>query len=241
MYTLKRLAKVNSTNLYAKSDLEKIPDRTVIVADRQTEGRGRFERSWIDLGGDNLFMTIVLKPSEKFSKVYPNLTQYMAVVLSGTLEDYGIKATIKWPNDILIEGKKIAGILSETVMQGTNFKGLVLGLGVNLNSNIEDIKKIKDKEATALNIETANEQIDKEEFIQKLLKNFFKNYEKFLSNGFEIIKQDYLKRAYFIGSEISVQVFNEQKSGLAKSITDLGELVLEKDNKEILLTMGDIL
>lgn len=236
-----RLEKVDSTNKYAKLHLADLPDKSIVLAERQTDGRGRFDRKWVDLGIDNIFMTFVLKPSSEFSKNYPNLTQYLCVTLCKVLETYGLSPEIKWPNDVLIEGRKIAGILSESVVQGGNFKGLVLGIGVNLNSDINSLKSITDKCATALNIETNCEKIEKEEFVEKLCEEFFKNYEDFLKTGFVMIKDYYLDKACFLDKDISVQVFNEKKSGTVKDVNDFGELVLEKDNKELVLTMGDIL
>lgn len=241
MYTVKRLEQVNSTNLYAKENLSEIQDKTVIIADKQTAGRGRFNRSWIDLGNDNIFATIVLKPSEKFDNVYTNLTQYLSVIICNVMEEYGVEPFIKWPNDVLINGKKTAGILSETVMQGTKFKGIMLGFGINLNADTKSLTQITDKEATALNIETDSKHIDKEEFLNKLLNRFFDKYNEFLKTGFAIVKEEYINRACFLNKEISVQVLNDKKTGIAKKINDFGELVLEQKNKELVLTMGDIL
>lgn len=236
-----RLDEIDSTNLYAKQHLSELGDMTVIVADRQTAGRGRFNRSWIDLGRDNIFATIVLKPSETFDEKYTNITQFLSVMMCKVFEQYGVSPSIKWPNDVLIDGKKIAGILSETVVQGQKFKGIMLGFGINLNAEKDALLNIKDKEATALNLEINSDYIDKEKFLNDLLNEFFGNYDLFLNDGFAIIKNDYLSRACFLNKEISVQVFNEQKSGYAKAINDSGELVIEKDNKELVLTMGDIL
>ncbi len=146
------LEEVDSTNLYAKRNLALLDDKTVIIAKSQTAGRGRFDRKWIDLGDENLFMTIVLKPSTSFDCKYSNLTQYMCVVLAQVLEDYGLKPSIKWPNDVMVNNKKIAGILSETMVCGQKFNGLVLGIGVNLNAEKRDLKRIKERVATALNI-----------------------------------------------------------------------------------------
>lgn len=234
------LDEVDSTNIYAKNNLAVLDDKTVVHALRQTSGRGRLTRKWVDLGEGNLFLSFVLKPSNTFCEVYSNLTQYLSVVLCHVLEEYGLEPQIKWPNDVLINGKKIAGILSETVMQGNNFKGLVLGIGVNLNAKQSDIDAIPDKVATALNIEL-NRDIDMNEFIQKLSDKFFADYDKFLAKGFEFIKSDYISRAAFLDTEIAVQVFNEVKCGLAKSVNDSGELVLEHDGKEFVLMIGDIL
>ncbi len=235
------LEEVNSTNLYAKENLDVLEDKTVIITNRQTAGRGRFDRKWIDLGEGNLFMTIVLKPSDVFKEVYANLTQYLSVSLAKVLEEYGLSPKIKWPNDVMVNNAKIAGILSETVMQGSNFKGLVLGIGVNLNADCADLRQIKERVATALNVELEREYVDKKLFMEKLLGEFFKNYEEFLINGFPMIKEYYIKRCNFIGKEVSVQVFKQKKSGLVKGINDLGELVLEDKNGEFILTMGDIL
>jgi len=231
----------DSTNSFAKREIAKFPDRTIICAKRQTNGRGRFTRRWVDLGEGNLFMSMILKPSDKFQDVYSNLTQYLAVVLCRVLETYGLKPQIKWPNDVLIDGRKIAGILSETVMQGNNFKGLVLGIGVNLNASPEKLAQIPDKIATALNIETGKE-INAGKFREILVDEFFGNYDRFLAEGFSYIKDEYTKRNCFLNKELSVRVFNRIENGLAKEINDNGGLVLlNKDKNELVLTIGDIL
>ena len=234
------LEKVDSTNIYAKNNLDVLEDKTVVRALEQTAGRGRLTRSWVDLGAGNVFLSFILKPSDKFDETYSNLTQYLSVVLCKILEEYGLKPQIKWPNDVLIDGKKIAGILSETVMQGTKFKGIVLGIGVNLNATQEDINAIPDKIATSLNLEI-NKIVSPEEFISKLIDSFFADYERFLKEGFEFIKTDYISRTSFLGTEITVKGFSDTKTGLAKSINDKGELVLENNKKEFVLTIGDIL
>lgn len=236
-----QLEEVDSTNSYGKKHIDEFGDRTAIITKKQTSGRGRLNRSWVDLGEENLFLSIILKPSETFNEIYPNLTQYLSVTLCRVIESYGIQTQIKWPNDVLIDGKKIAGILSETVIQGQKLKGIVLGVGVNLNSNQEKIDAIPNKIATSLNIET-QKAIDLKEFLNKLLTEFFEHYDEFLQSGFLQIKDDYIKRNCFLGKELKVQVFNHMESGLAKAVNDLGELVLEDNNKrEIVLTIGDII
>ncbi len=235
------LEEIDSTNNYAKMNISAFEDRTVIHAIRQISGRGRLNRSWVDLGEGNLFMSIVLKPSNTFNEIYPNITQYLSVSLCKVLENYGLKPQIKWPNDVLINGKKIAGILSETVMEGQNLEGIVLGIGVNLNSNEADISSIPDKIATSLNLETGKD-INLNIFLKELLTEFFAHYDEFLNKGFINIKDDYINRNCFLNKELNVQVFNNIKTGLAKSINDKGELVLlSKDNNEFVLTIGDIL
>ena len=234
------LSEVDSTNLYAKSNIENLADKSIVHAANQTAGRGRLQRTWVNLGEGNLFLTFVLKPSNSFNEVYSNLTQYLSVVLCKILEEYGLKPQIKWPNDVLINSKKIAGILSETVMQGSLFKGLVLGIGVNLNTSKKDLASVIDKEATSLNLEISK-PVDVNLFLDKLAEEFFADYDNFLQKGFELIKNDYISRTCFLDTEICVQVFNDKKCGIAKAINDKGELVMSNNQKEFVLTIGDIL
>lgn len=235
-----RLEEIDSTNCYAKQHIDSLEDKTVIYALRQTSGRGRLNRTWVDLGEGNLFMSFVLKPSDKYKDVFSNLTQYLSVCLSNILEKYGLEPQIKWPNDVLINNRKIAGILSESIVQGGKFKGIILGIGVNLNAKQEDIDAIPDKIATALNIEIGK-NVNTDEFRRFLIDEFYSNYDKFLENGFEMIKHVYISRNCFLNKEINIQVFNDIKSGFAKSVNNRGELVMQKNNKEFVLTIGDIL
>lgn len=234
------LKKVKSTNLYAKEHLSELSDKTVVHALSQSDGRGRLQRKWVDLGEGNLFMSFALKPSDSFDEIYSNITQYLSVKLCKILGSYGIEPQIKWPNDVLINGKKIAGILSETVMQGSNFKGLVLGIGANLNASESSVKEITDKDVTALNLEIGN-AVDCESFRTALCEEFFKDYDEFLEKGFEFIKSDYINKACFLEKEVCVKVFDKERKGIAKSVTDKGELVLTENNEDFVLTIGDIL
>lgn len=234
------LDEVDSTNLYGKKNMDNLSDKTVISARRQTNGRGRLNRSWLDLGDGNLFVSIVLKPSDKFDEKFANLTQYLSVIICKTLEQYGLSPEIKWPNDVLINGKKIAGILSETVMQGQNFKGLVLGFGINISAQKEDVVRVQDKAVTSLSLEIGR-PADREKFLKDLLNLFFQEYNKFLDSGFELIKHDYIKRANFLEKEVCVQVFDRTKTGIAKAVDNNGALLLQNENEQYVLTIGDIL
>ncbi len=237
-----RLEEVDSTNNYAKSHIADLEDRSVVHAIRQTNGRGRFDRTWVDLGPNNLFFTIILKPCSEFSSVCPNITQYACIILCRIFENYGINPKIKWPNDVMIEGKrKISGILSESVIKNGQLEGLVVGIGVNLNSSQNDVDNIPDRVATSLNLEIGN-PVNMDAFLNEFLKEFFAHYDKFLHEGFDFIRNEYIKRSCFLNKDLHVQVLNEIKLGYAKDITCDGELVLETENsKDLVLTIGDIL
>lgn len=234
MYKLIEFDSLNSTNTFAKENIKSIQDKTVIAANIQTSGYGRFQRKWISDVSENIYISIVLKPEN--TKNLTNLTQYLCIVLCKTLEDYNITGEIKWPNDILINGKKFSGILCECI----NKKEIVLGLGVNLNLTRKNIEKIS-QPATSLNLET-EKKVNKKFFQEKLLNNFFKDYEKFMENGFAFIKDDYLKRIKFLGKTIFVSNdTNKKNEYIAKSINEDGALiVVDKLKKEIKIFSGDV-
>ncbi len=114
------LDEIDSTNAYARRNLKDLPDGTVICARAQTAGHGQFGRRWEDLGEGNLFVSIVLKPD----KLPADLTLRTAQILCKVLADYGVSASVKAPNDVLVDGKKIAGILAETVTRGEKSGGI---------------------------------------------------------------------------------------------------------------------
>ncbi len=231
--------KLDSTNTYSKKNIETLADKTVISADLQTSGYGRFNRSWVDLGSENIYMTFVLKPSDRLSGIHANLTQYLSVILCKQFEEMGLSPQIKWPNDVLLNGKKVCGILAETVIKGNVLKGIVLGIGVNLNASIENLNEI-DRPATSVNIELGH-TINKQEFMQKLVENFFAQYHEFLITGFLFIKEDYEKRASFLEQQLKIGVFSIIKEGFCKGVDDNGNLILlMPDGKIEKINMGEI-
>lgn len=231
---------IDSTNTYAKSNIDDLEDKSVIYTNFQTRGKGRFDRTWINLGSENIYMTIILKPSKKFEQNYSNLTQYLSLCLCRLLEEFNIYPKIKWPNDVLVNGKKISGILAEAVFKGQKLKGIVLGIGVNLNANSKEVSNI-DRPATSLNLELGK-NIDKPEFMKKLLEKFFEGYDEFLEHGFKSIKKEYENMACFLGQDIKVAIFDIIKKGLAKGFDDNGNLILIAENGKIeKINMGEII
>ncbi len=234
------LETVDSTNKYAKEQISGLKDKTLVYADFQTAGRGRMQRKWSSNSGKNIYASIVLKPSKELKDVYSNLTQYLSVILAETFEEYNIYPSIKWPNDVRINGKKISGILAESVIEKNELKGIILGFGVNLNCSKEDMNNI-DQPATSLNIETGME-IDREIFLKKVVDKFCLRYNKFIEEGFLLIREDYIRRAEFLNITVTVKVFDKDITGIVRDITDDGALkIVDKNNKEHVLLIGDIL
>ena len=231
---------IDSTNIYGKTNFDTLEDRTAIIADEQTHGKGRFNRVWVSNNSSNIYLSLVLKPQN--ITYIANLTQYMSVAAAKVLSTYNVQPQIKWPNDVLINNRKICGILSEGVLKNHKPSGVVLGIGINLNYDPETINKI-DRPATSLNIETGK-NINKEEFLQKLLNTFFENYENVIQKGFETFKEDYLKYTDFLGKTVYIQQRDNDKKEqyIAKKIDNNGNLiVIDSQNKEKIIYSGDLI
>ena len=181
MFSIKQFCELNSTSVYAHKHLEELSDFDVISCDLQTQGHGQFERVWYssDKNGGNIYVSIILKPK---NLTYLNeLTRYVALIGAKTLEEYHLNPTFKYPNDILINGKKIAGFLAESEFMGEVCKGVVVGCGINLNLDEQEIQNI-DIPATSIYLET-NKNVDKNKFLNEFLNEFEKNYDEFVKHG----------------------------------------------------------
>ena len=177
-----KLESIDSTNVWARKNLAVLNNFDVVSAEVQTTGHGQFERRWFSTNkdGGNIYISIVLKPEN--IEHLNELTRFTALMVSDVLkENCNLKPDFKFPNDILINGKKICGILAESVFLGSDFKGVVVGVGINLNLSFADIKKI-DIPATSVFAETGK-NIDKYAFLDIFTEHFKKHYEDFLVNG----------------------------------------------------------
>ena len=235
------LEEVDSTNKYSKEHIDELADKTIVYTYNQTAGRGRLNRKWCYTGKDNIYASIILKPDTVMRPVFSNLTQLLCLVLAYTFEEYKISPKIKWPNDIRVNGKKISGILAEGVIDSSGLlKGLILGFGVNLNADINTLNNIN-QPATSLNIETGL-TIDKELFLKQLIKKFCLLYNKFIEEGFSLIREEYKSRAEFLNQSISVEVFDKIYEGTAIDVNSDGALmIVDKYNNKHTLLIGDIL
>ncbi|MBR1617357.1 biotin--[bacterium] len=181
MYNIIHYDEMLSTNSFSHEHLDELNNFDVISCDLQINGHGQFERRWFssDKNGGNIYISIILKP-QNISHL-DELTRYVALRSAKTLEKYGIKPKFKHPNDILINGKKIAGFLAESEFLGNKLKGVIVGCGINLNLDEQEIQNI-DIPATSIYLET-NKKIDKQEFLKQLLDDFFNDYHEFLIHG----------------------------------------------------------
>lgn len=240
-YTKVFLDKVPSTNSYAIEQIGFLKDKTVLFSHKQTSGRGRYNRKWISDDTDNLYATFIFKPDDIENYPFPNLTQYLSLILCEFLEDeFKLKPNIKWPNDVLIDGYKISGILAESYMGSNKIKGVVLGLGLNVNLKAETLDLI-DQKATSLSV-LLSEDFEIEPILNNLCDRFFENYDLFVKKGFSLIKERYEQRCNFIGKNIRIREANGVKEYFAKAIADDGLLLVEEElNKECKIITGDLL
>ncbi len=235
---MKHFRTIDSTNSYALKHIEQLEDREVIISDLQTTGHGRFCRKWVSDNQGNLYLTFVLKP-ENCSHI-ANITQYLSVVLVRVLKKYAVSAIIKWPNDVLVDGAKICGILCEASILSGSDRGFALGLGVNLNMSENELSEIS-QAATSLNL-LLERDIDKMEFVRVLCEEFFADYDNFINSGFSTIKFEYESYCNFLSNYIWVSDADGAKTKyLAKSINEDGTLaVIDNSGNENKLFSADI-
>lgn len=240
-YTIVRLEEVESTNCYALEHISSFDDKSVVYTPNQTNGRGRYTRKWIGDGSSNIYMSIVLKPENTASYPFANLTQYLSVVVCSFLEnEFNIDTNIKWPNDILVNGSKISGILAEAYTESGNLKGVVLGLGLNVNLSKKTLESI-DQKATSISVLTGK-NYDTDVLVSKLADVFFTHYDEFVKQGFAYIKDEYIQKCAFLGKNIQIREADSIKKYFAESIDDEGLLtVIDENNTECKIITGDVL
>jgi len=216
------LNSVNSTNDYAKKHMSQFDPSalTCIFAEEQVAGYGSHHRSWISTKNKDILATFYFHLPEKISNL-TCLGYLMAFTLCQILISYTLAPMIKWPNDILLSQKKLSGILGETKDNGTN---IFLGIGINVNSDVEDLKHI-DQPATSLKIETGH-LWDIKKLQNELQISFLKNLNIFKTQGFvffhPLINELLAKK----GEEISFLENGEKRIGKIQNITKDGYLKL---------------
>ena len=230
---------IDSTNSKAKEIALEEKEGTVLIAEEQTEGKGRMGRSWVSPKGKGIWMSIILKPNVEPMKV-PKLTLVGAAAVYKALENMGIKAQIKWPNDVLIDGKKICGILTEMSGELNMVNYVIMGIGINVNLDEGDFpEELKDK-ATSLKISTGKE-ISRKELTANILNEFEKLYLKFKEeDNIEEVLKISRENSILLGEEVRIIRGNNIKIGKAIDINDNGELVVEVGDKVEKIISGEV-
>lgn len=228
-------SETNSTNLQAKENSYK-SDGTVFIADYQKSGRGRMGREWKSDSGSGLWFSILLKPDISPENA-ASITLIAGIAVCTVMREYGFDAGIKWPNDIVVNGKKICGILNEMSVRENDVCYVVCGIGINVNNARFD-GELSDK-ATSMNIE-GDKDYEREIVLQKVLSEFEKCYKEFLKSGIHDFLNDYKSLCVTLNREVSIETTGTKKNAYAVDITSGGELVVEIDGQRRELCSGEV-
>lgn len=246
---------VDSTNILAMQLAQQtLQEGLVVLTDSQTAGKGRQGRRWVDRFGDNVLSSTTLRP------LFP---PYMLVMIASLAivdaiaETCGIVAAIKWPNDVLIEDRKVAGILIETSHDSTDQMIAVMGIGVNVNGQLASMTEEPTLLAKATTLEMAcGHSVSRETFIAALLRYLEISYttlqqeavdpitaayRKGLGPTSRLLRERWRSRLATLGRTVQVRQGNTVLNGIAEDVDDTGELLLRRHSGErVSITWGDI-
>ena len=209
---------------------------TVIVAEEQTAGRGRFGRKWVTAPGQNLSFSVVLYPS-KWAVSRLGIAAALAVARV-IRHMYGLSPGIKWPNDVRINGKKVSGILVESAVQNEQVRYAVLGVGVNVNMDPADEINEGLGDTTCLSKEV-DHAVQREETLQAVLQELGYIYASLQEWG--AVWSEWRESMETLGKEVRVLWGEQVEEGLAEDIDSEGNLVLRrKDGTVVSLTAGEV-
>ena len=224
------LHETESTNSFLHEQLmsEKLPEGSVVTADYQTKGRGQRGSSWQSEAGKNLLMSIVVYPDFlKASEAFV-LSKCIALATCDLLADYSNQVRIKWPNDILIEGKKVAGILIENILRGADIYATIAGIGINFNQQVFEVGL---NSATSVFINSgvkADTQIN----AVKLHENIEVYYQMLQQKKIEEIDRLYLTHLYKLNETALFKDADGPFQGKIKGLSPMGLLIVERENGE---------
>src|SRR5262245_44364102 len=235
---LRCFAELDSTNTTARElAAAGAAHGTVVIADAQRRGRGRLGRSWASPAGTNLYLSALLRcelPMERLSQI-----SLLAGVATCETVGAWCAAQIKWPNDVLVGGRKVVGILAEMEGAGAQ-RAVIVGIGVNLNSALEDFPPELRAKAGSLRL-ASGALVDRAAFTGRLLNNLEVRYEQWRRDGFEPIAAAWRALAPLIGRHIRVQEPGQIVEGTVIDIDDDGALRLRlADGREHRVVAGDV-
>lgn len=198
---------------------------TIVISEEQTAGRGQLGRNWYNPSRVNIAASIILRPELPIRDA-SKLTLMAASAFARSLQREGIDATIKWPNDLLLNGKKIGGILTEMQTEGDRIQAVILGFGFNVNGNTIPEELLH--RATSLKRETGVIH-RRSELLARLLEDLESEYELFLETGFRPIQEHWFQNAAYLNETISLKTAGKTKTGVMRGISPEGALLLETE------------
>ncbi len=224
-----------STNTWALENVHRLQHKDVVRAVRQTQGRGRFGRKWISPGNLNLAFSVVIKCNGADERYISSVTQLAAIAVAESLRKIPLPAMVKWPNDVLVNGKKIAGILAE---RDTETGVIVLGVGININMTPEDFNKQELMQpATSIRMETGKDHV-----VEKILNAVLTDFSKRLdSAGSAFPVKDWEKIDFLRGKKVTVHSEDQQVNGSYSGMDESGRIrIIDHTGQERVFWSGDV-
>jgi BirA family transcriptional regulator, biotin operon repressor / biotin---[acetyl-CoA-carboxylase] ligase len=217
-----------------------VKEGAVVFAELQTRGRGRLGRKWISPARKGLWFSILLRPDLRPQET-TQLTVASATALSRAIEsETNLQPEIKWPNDILIRGKKVAGILTELNAELDKVRYVILGIGIDANQNANEFTAELKKTATSLKIETG-ETVSRAELAATILRELDEDYSRICAGKFSAIADEWESNCVTIGKNVAVQTGGRKIRGRAESLDDDGALLLRTEHGHLeRITGGDV-
>lgn len=233
-HTIHYFEEIDSTQRLAHQlAREGAKDGTIIIAEEQTGGKGRMQRTWYSAKGKGIWMTVIVRP-DLLPHQAPQFTLIAAVSIVMAMKSLYTNFTpeIKWPNDILINGKKCVGILTEMLAEMDRVDGLIIGIGINANHEQTDFPDELQEIATSVAIEE-KQKVDRAQLVAEILSYLERYTDEYIENGFKSIKQLWVEHSCTIGKRIRASTIREVIEGQAIGITDEGVLEILLDNGQI--------
>jgi BirA family transcriptional regulator, biotin operon repressor / biotin---[acetyl-CoA-carboxylase] ligase len=217
-----------------------VREGVVVFAESQTRGRGRLGRKWISPARKGLWFSILLRPDLRPQET-TQLTVASATALRRAIEsETNLKPQIKWPNDILIGGKKVAGILTELSAELDKVRHVILGIGIDVNLNAGEFPPELRKAATSLKIESG-ETISRAELATVILQELDRDYSRICAGKFAEVADEWEEHCATIGKNVTVQIGDRKIRGRAESLDDDGALLLRTEHGRLeRITGGDV-
>ena len=226
--TLVAHEEIGSTNDEAiRLAREGAPHGTVVLAERQTAGRGRRGRSWAGAPG-NVFLSVVLRPDLPPRRA-PELVPVVAVAAAEAVRGAGVDAGIKWPNDLLVGGRKVAGILTELSASAERIQSVVVGVGVNVNGLGADLPDEVRATATSLR-EVLGRDVSRAELVAALLERLEGWLDRHAAGGFAPVRTRYRELSATLGTRVRLIDADGTVEGVAEDIDEAGGLLLRRDD-----------
>lgn len=203
------------------------PEGSIVVADYQTAGRGRQRRAWVAPPGTSLLVSILLRPNCPPERV-PQLSLVSGVAVREALALFGVETHLKWPNDLLLHGKKVGGILLEASSIPGRDPIVVVGLGLNVHQERQDFPPDLRNRATSLAIESAH-PIDRTDLLKLVLASLDRWYATYLRDGFAPVREAWLEGARGLGQRVRLD--GQAVAGRVVDLASDGSLILEVDGR----------